>query len=278
MHGATPLERLRGIAAAGESLAPVHSALGTVIDHVEPGHVRAHVPALAGAELRGVGPIPVLADLVLSGAVSTTLPAGGFVTTLTMHVATLGPMPAAGSPLHATGRLISVDPDSAVSSAEIDDGDGRTLAVMTSRCAIVGEPSGNGRPTYGRRAVPAPFAGLALRGGDGLRATAASALANSGGAVQGGVLAAVAAHALDEAIGAVRPALAGALCDLDVTFVRGIPADGAEFTVRAEVLRAGSRFASARAEVLDAAGRLAVVASASHWRGRAEHMVTVQTS
>ena len=276
--GITPLERLRGLAAAGLSLAPVHSALGTVIDHVEPGHVRAHVPALAGTELRGVGPIPVLADLVLSGAVSTTQPAGAFVTTLTMHIATLGPMPPAGAALHATGRLTGVDADSGVSTAEIDDGDGRPVAVMTSRCAIVGEPSGNGRPTYERRAVPAPFAALALRGGDELSATAAWELANSGGAVQGGVLAAVAAHALDEAIGAARPALAGALCDLDVTFVRGIPADGGAFTVRAEVLRAGARFASARAELRDGAGRLAVVASAAQWRGRADPVVTVQTS
>lgn len=263
--GITPLERLRDIAAAGESLAPVHSALGTVIDHVEPGHVRAHVPALAAAELRGVGPIPVLADLVLSGAVSTTQPAGAFVTTLTMHVATLGPLPPAGAALYATGRLTAVAMDSAVSTAEVDDGDGRPVAVLTSRCAIVGEPSGKGRRAYERQAVPTPFAALALGAGG---ATAAPTLANSGGAVQGGVLAAVAAHALDEVIGADRPELAGALCDLDVTFVRGIPADGTRFTVRAEVLRAGSRFASARAEVFDGSGRLAVVASAAQWRGR----------
>lgn len=263
----TPLERLRAVAAAGETLAPVHGALGTVIDHVEPGHVRAHVPALAVPELRGVGPIPVLADLVLSAAVTTRLPAGGFVTTLTLHVATLGPLPPAGAALHATGRLVGLDPDNAVSSAEIADGDGRPVAVMTSRCALVAEPARNGSPTHARRPVPAPFAGLALRGGDGLRATADRSLANSGGAVQGGVLAAVAAHALDEAIGSAQPALAGALCDLDVTFLRGVPTDGAAFTVRAEVLRAGSRFASARAEVRDGAGRLAVVASAAQWRG-----------
>ncbi|MBN9102233.1 MAG: hypothetical protein J0I49_29660 [Pseudonocardia sp.] len=268
--GITPLERLRAIAAAGESLAPVHSALGTVVDHAEPGHVRAHVPGLPMGELRGVGPIPVLADLVLSGAVSTNLPAGAFVTTLTMHVTTLGPLPPAGAPLHASGRLISADPDNAVSSAEIDDGAGRTVAVLTSRCAIVGEPSRNDRPAHERRPVPAPFSVLALRAG---RATADPATANSGGAVQGGVLAAVAAHALDEAIGAVRSGLAGALCDLEVTFVRGIPADGAHFTVRAEVLHAGSRFASARAELRDGRGRLAVVASASQWRGRRDVMI-----
>lgn len=267
--GITPTERLRSIAAAGTSLAPVHSDFGTLIDHVEVGDVRAHIPVLPPDELRGVGPIPVLADLVLSGAVSTTLPAGGFVATLTMHVSTLGPLPAAGAALHATGRLTRVDTDSGVSTAEIVDADGRAVAVMTSRSAIVTEPSGTGRPTYQRRSVPAPFAALALNaGGDGeLRATAAPALANSGGAVQGGVLAALVAHALDVAIGAARPALAGALCDLDVTFLRGVPADGATFTVRAEVVRAGARFASARAEVHDTAGRLAVVASAAQWRG-----------
>lgn len=278
--GITPLERLRGIAAAGQSLAPVHSDFGTLIDHVESGHVRAHIASLPRAELRGVGPIPVLADLVLSGAVSTIQPAGAFVTTLTMHVATLGPPPPAGASLHASGRLTSVDTDWAVSAADVHDAAGRPVAVLTSRCAIVDEPSRHGRAGYACRPVRAPFASLAL----GARGTvaAAPALANSAGAVQGGVLAAVAAHALDEAIGTARPALAGALCDLDVTFLRGIPADGATLAVRTEVQRAGSRFATARTELYDAAGRLALVASAAHWRGhaahRADHVAAVQAS
>jgi len=266
----TSLERLRSVAAARTSLAPIHSGLGTLLDEVEPGHVRAHIPALPAAELRGVGPIPVLADLVLSGAVSTTLPANTFVTTLTMHVSTLGPLPPTGAPLHGTGHLTSADVDSAVSTATIADADGRPVAVLTSRCAMVTAPAGSTRPTHERRAVPAPFAGLDLvAGADGeFAATAAATLANSAGAVQGGVLAAVVAHALDVAIGAARPALAGGLCDLDVTFLRGVPTDGATFTVHPDVLRAGLRFASAHAELRDAGGRLSVVASAAQWRGR----------
>ncbi len=263
----TALERFRAIAAGRTSLAPVHSAFGTVVDHVEHGLVRAHLPALPPPVLRGVGPVPVLADLVLSGAVATTLPAGRYVTTLTMHVATLGPLPPAGARLCASGRWTGGDGDSLVGSAEVGDAEGRPVAVMTSRCATVAEAGD--RPAFERRPVPEPLGVLEPRtDGDALRATAAPSLANAAGAVQGGVLAAVAAHVLDAALGAANPGLAGASADLDVTFLRGVPADGAEFTVCAEVARAGARFGSARAEVRDAAGRLAVVASAAQWRGR----------
>ncbi|MDT7710849.1 MAG: hypothetical protein QOG20_6456 [Pseudonocardiales bacterium] len=269
--GMTALDRFRVIAREGSSLAPVHSEFGTLLDHAEPGHVRAHIPALPPTVLRGVGPVPVLADLVLSGAMSTTLPAGSYVTTLTMHVSMLGRLPPEGAPLLASGLLTAADVDSAVGTAEITDADGRPVAVMTSRCATVTDPDGPGRPLLDRRPVAAPFDALAPRtdldgGAVVVQVTAAPSMANAGGAVQGGVLAALAAHALDAAIGAANPQLAGGLCDLDVAFLRGVPADGATFTVRAEVARAGSRFASARAEVQDAAGRLAVTAMAAQWR------------
>jgi uncharacterized protein (TIGR00369 family) len=263
----SPLERFRRIAADRTSLAPVHSAFGTVVDHVEQGYIRAHVPSLPPPVLRGTGAVPVLADLVLSGAVSTTLPAGSYVTTLTMHVATLGPLPAAGARLCASGRWTGGDGDSAVGTAAIEDAEGRQIAVVTSRCATVQD--GGVRSEFGRHPVPAPLAALEPRwDGSGVRLTAAPSLANAAGAVQGGVLAAVAAHALDVALGAANSRLAGAAGDLDVAFLRGVPADGAEFSVRAEVVRAGARFGSARAEVRDAAGRLAVVASAAQWCGR----------
>ena len=114
-----------------------------------------------------------------------------------------------------------------------------------------------------------PFAGLGhVDTTEGVvSAIASPEFANSGGAVQGGVLAAVAAHALDAVIGGARPRLAGAPTELDVTFVRGVPADGAELSARAEVVHGGTRYAIARGELRDSGGRLAVLASASRWRG-----------
>jgi acyl-coenzyme A thioesterase PaaI-like protein len=72
---------------------------------------------------------------------------------------------------------------------------------------------------------------------------------------------------MDEVIARARPHLAGAATDLDVTFLRPVPADGSAFSVEAEPLRTGMRLAAATARVLDGAGRLAVVASVAHWRG-----------
>jgi hypothetical protein len=124
-----------------------------------------------------------------------------------------------------------------------------------ARCAVL--PSTGGGELFQGAVAPDLFAAL----GPELRA--AGTLANSAGGVQGGVLAAVVGHRIAEAIGAPD----AVACDHDVTFVRGVPADGAEMAVDVEVRHGGQRLVAADARLRDAAGRVAVLASAACWLG-----------
>jgi acyl-coenzyme A thioesterase PaaI-like protein len=265
----TPLERLRAAAAGDRPLVPVAASLGFVVDVLAEGAVSARMPELPDPTLRGPGPVLALVDMVLSAAVSTALPTPHGVSTLTLHWAGARPLPAAG-PLIASGTVTQVDADNALSAARLTDGAGALVATITGRCALVPQP-GHGPAADGEPAGVRPergIAGLELTGGPTTwRALGVPWLGNTAGGVQGGIVAAVAAHAMDEVIAAARPHLAGALTDLDVTYLRPVPCDGSAFTVEVEPLRTGMRFAAATARVLDGAGRLAVVASTAHWRG-----------
>ena len=141
----------------------------------------------------------------------------------------------------------------AVSRAEVYAADGRPVAQVGARCAVL--PSTGGGELFHDPVDPDPFAAL----GPELRA--AATLANSAGGVQGGVLAAVVGHRIAEAIGAPD----AAACDYDVTFVRGIAADGAGMAVDVEVRHGGRRLVAADARLRDSRGRVAVIASAACW-------------
>ena len=305
----TALSVLRAVAGGAGSLAPVHAALGTVLDTIEPGLAVARVPRLPPHRLRGPGGVPVLGDLVLSAAITSSLAAGLRISTLTLHTAMLGPLPPPGAALVARAELVgpggtaaggtadaaadgvagatagasaaaaagglggalagavagglgrasmgesagAVAGATAVSRAEVYAADGRPVAQVGARCAVL--PSTGGGELFHDPVDPDPFAAL----GPELRA--AATLANSTGGVQGGVLAAVLGHRIAEAIGAPD----AAACDYDVTFVRGIAADGAGMAVDVEVRHAGRRLVAADARLRDARGRLAVIASAACW-------------
>jgi acyl-coenzyme A thioesterase PaaI-like protein len=252
-------------------LVPVAASLGFVVDSLSAGAMVARMPELPDPSLRGPGPVLALVDMVLSASVSSALPTPHGVSTLTLHWSGVRPLPASG-PLVATGAVTHVDADAALVAGRLTDGAGDLVATVSCRCALVPRPdsgpAADGRPATGRpeRGV----AGLQLTGGPTTwKALGVPWLGNLAGGVQGGIVAAVAAHAMDEVIAAARPHLAGAPTDLDVTYLRPVPADGSAFTVEAEPLRTGMRLAAATARVLDAAGRLAVVASTAHWRGSA---------
>jgi uncharacterized protein (TIGR00369 family) len=264
----TPLERLRAAANASTPLVPVAASLGYLIDSVDEGTLVARLPALPPAVLRGPGVVLPLVDMVLSAAISTVLPAARSISTLTLHWAGTGPLPPPGTNVVVSGGVQHVDDGSAISTGSVSDGDGALLATVSARAALFSLPAG-----MASRRDPVSLdgadglAGLRMVGGPPTwSAVGVPWLSNMGGNVQGGVLAAVAAHAIDEVVGAVRPHLAGSAADLDVTYLRPVPADGSEFTVRAEPIRTGMRLAAARAEVLDPAGRLAVAVTAAHWR------------
>jgi hypothetical protein len=246
----TALSVLRAVAGGAGSLAPVHAALGTVLDTIEPGLAVARVPRLPPHRLRGPGVVPVLGDLVLSAAITSSLAAGLRISTLTLHTAMLGPLPPPGAALVARAELVApagaaadgvagamagavagesegglagavagasvcssagglggasageaegglagaVAGATAVSRAAVYAADGRPVAQVGARCAVL--PSTGGGELFHDPVDPDPFAAL----GPELRA--AATLANSAGGVQGGVLAAVVGHRIAEAISA----------------------------------------------------------------------------
>jgi acyl-coenzyme A thioesterase PaaI-like protein len=270
----TALTVLRAVAGGAGSLAPVHAAFGTVLESIEPGLAVARVPRLPPHRLRGPGVVPVLGDLVLSAAITSSLAAGLRISTLTLHTAMLGPLPPRGAALVARAELVApagatagattglVVGATAVSRAEVCAADGRPVAQVGARCAVL--PSTGGGRLFHDPVDPDPFAAL------GPELCAAATRANSAGGVQGGVLAAVVGHRIAEAVGVPDT---GA-CDYDVTFVRGVAADGAGMAVDVEVRHGGRRLFAADARLRDSRGRVAVLASAACWLPDPEAPVT----
>lgn len=238
------LERLRAAITDPTRLAPVARTVGVRVTDVEPGRIVAGLPATE--VLPPLGAALVLADFLLGSVVGTGLAPGQRVSTLSLHASVFA---TGAGPLTATGWLVRLD-TTGVSHALVCDADGAPVASTSSRCAVL--PTAAPPPP----AEPADIT-LDLRStADGVRATADPALANYGSTVQGGVLATVLAHALDAAAPGV---------ELDVTYLRAVPADGAEVTARATPLHEGRRFAARRAELFDARGRSAAIATASRW-------------
>ncbi len=248
----TPLTQLQAIMAGAGSIAPVHAAVGSVLDEVEPGRAVARVPSLPRDRLRGPGVVPVLADFALSAAITSALPGGLRISTLTLHTAMLGPLPAPGSALVASADLVGTPAATAVSRCVVASDQGVPVAHLTARCAVL-PTAAEHLPLFHGEVDPDPFVAL----GPDLRA--APGLANSAGGVQGGVLAAVLGHRIAEAVPAATA------YDLDVTFVRAVPADDAGMAVDVVVQHCGRRFAAAGARLHDAGGRLATLASAACW-------------
>jgi acyl-coenzyme A thioesterase PaaI-like protein len=247
------LSLLRAVVGGAGSVAPVHAALGTVLESVEPGRAVARVPRLPPHRLRGPGVVPVLGDLVLSAAITSSLGPGLRISTLTLHTAVLGPLPPPGAAMVARAELAAPAGATAVSRGEVYAADGQPVAQVGARCAVL--PSDGSGELFHDPVDPDLFAAL------GPQLRAAAALANSAGGVQGGVLAAVVGHRIAEAVGAPDDAA----CDLDVTFVRGVAADGAGMAVEVEVRHGGRRLVAADARLRDARGRVAVLASAAYW-------------
>jgi acyl-coenzyme A thioesterase PaaI-like protein len=243
---ASTLDRLRAAVTDPTRLAPASRTAGARLVEVEPGRVVATLPS--AEVLPPLGAALVLADFLLGAVVGTGLAPGLRVSTLSLHASVHAPGTGA---LTATARLGHLG-TTGVSTAEVRGVDGSLVATLSSRCAVL--PASAPPPV----AESSPTA-LALRVTPGVAVgTADPGLANFGSTVQGGVLATVLAHALDAAAGGV---------ELDVTFVRPVPTDGAEFTARATPVHAGSRFAVGRAELRDARDRLAAVGVASRWLG-----------
>lgn len=265
------LDRYRDVVAGRTTLGAVNALFGTRLDSADPGRIVGRIPEVPADGLPGVGAALLLADVLLTGAVGSTLDPTRRTSTLTLHASGLGVPIVAGAELTATADLVAAGPDWGLSQASINS-DGVPALTVLARVATM--PKG---PEWGAagpgeavdRAGFAPMHRRTVRRGEAsvTEFAAIPASANMGGTVHGGVLAAFVATALDHALDTARPRLTGAPTELDVTYVRAVPTDGATVAVTAGVVHAGSRFASARAELHDATGRLAVFATAARWRG-----------
>lgn len=264
------MERLRAIAAGTQPLAPVAGTFGMSLADVEHGRVVARIQPLPAPVLHGLGPVLVLGDMALSMAIASTLADSLHITTLTMHVSGIA-RPVPGAALEAVARVEHDGDDFAVASAEVHDDHGTKVALVSCRSAMF-RARAESSAWAAMSAVPDPLAAMGVdtvQDGDATLATmpALAPMGNAGGMVQGGVLGALAAHAVDAAIAGARPNLADSGTDLELTYLRGVPTDGAAVTARAELVHAGSRFASARAEVRGIDGKLAMVVTGARWRG-----------
>lgn len=266
----TSLETLRAIADGGAPTSPVASTFGQQLDGIEPGHVGAHMPGhpTCGA---GLGAALVLADLSLGAAVSSASPGSG-VQSLRLQASTAGPRASGGRVLRAESWQRSTAAGAATSAGEIRSDDGRVIATVSCRCAVRAAPpdTSSSEPAAPEPAAPPratvtadAWQELELCTGHAERLLGAlPSLSNLSGVVQGGVVAAALAHAAEAELGLSSPT---ASLDLDVSFLRGVPADGSRLPMTVEIVHRGRRFGVARADVLDPDGRVAAIATVSVW-------------
>lgn len=264
-----PRDRLRATVAGDAPVAPAIATFGIGLQEWEPERVTARLAAVPSATVRGPAALLVLADYAATTSVFSTMTVEGRLTTLTLRLSELVPAAEPGTEVLATAHAVPVGGDAAVSSMEFTRADGTRLARGTARCATFPP-----LPGWGRHSAPAGavtgFADLqAATAPDGLSTSgvAAPAFGNRAGVMHGGVIAAVVADALAAGLDVLAPRLAGAPTDYEVTFLRSLAVDGTRVATRTSPVRIGARFAVARTELTDPAGRLAVVGTASRWRG-----------
>ncbi|NMO91648.1 acyl-CoA thioesterase domain-containing protein [Actinomycetospora sp. TBRC 11914] len=262
----TSLDMLRAIADGSARTSPVATTFGQQLDGIAAGRVGAHMPPhpTCGS---GLGSALVLADVALGAAISSASPDSG-VQTLRLQASTAGPRSVEGEMLHGECSQRTAAPASATSAGEIRTDRGRVVATVSCRCAV--RPASRGGGT-GEDAAPPPAAEFVEDAWSGLGLCAAHVdhvlpalpcLGNLSGVVQGGVVAAALAHAAEAELG-LRSASAS--LDLDVSYLRGVAADGSRLPLVVQIVHRGRRFGVARADVLDGGGRLAATATVSVW-------------
>lgn len=116
--------------------APVANLFGVTGILAEEGKAAVRMPAsqwfcTAGGTFYG-GTLAVLADMVMGEAVGNTLPAGGSYATLDLQVHFLRPVQPDGRDLVGTGSVVHRGRRMAVATADINDADGRRVAMGTS--------------------------------------------------------------------------------------------------------------------------------------------------
>jgi uncharacterized protein (TIGR00369 family) len=240
----------------------------------------------------GLGPVAVVADAALGGAIQTLLEPGQLMVTTSLSLSIAAPVPAMGE-LRAEGRVTHREDEVALSEVSISASGGELVARGMCRCVAIptripddaaavvreiverpprpGPPAEwGGRPAPYRRSAPAAAPVdclLGLRaaepqvGSVRIAMTASEWLAAPTGAIQGGVGAWLAERALQAAATATGEDGEFAFVeDLDVRYVRPALPGGGTISATAEIVQRGRRRATGRVEVAALNGKLAAVA------------------
>ena len=276
---------------------PVHAQFGVHALGARPGHIefgQRMGPWLLDRHGRLCpGAFLVAADAALGSAIASTLD-GTSVMSLTLHAefVTLDPGDAAGFTVRGGG--VQASAGSGFATGEIIDDTGRLIARISTHCGFLPLtlPPGSAAVGYPISAAPEPAELGALRAADTgtelapiaahragatlfadhaddavqVRATSTPAVRNGRGDLQGGVLGLLAEQAITACLLRGTPTLARATAaELDIAYLRPVRAEVPDVVLVARSEHAGRRFALARAQGRDGAGRLVVSASGSRY-------------
>jgi acyl-coenzyme A thioesterase PaaI-like protein len=243
----------------------VPPAVGRVrahLDEVAPGTTTVRLPLHPELLLPGgvpsAGVASLVADIGLTTSVVASLPHALAVTTVSMTVDHVGPVPDAGTLVAVCRSAAYADGRPQHASGDVRDGTGRLVAVVSGWfLPAVVQATGAERE---RLAQEAPAQDLhALLGlvpaGAGFGLVAREALGNATGTLHGGIGALACDVAAQDVLGPDARLLTSAF-----TYLRPTPRGGV-VDVAAQVLRRGRRTGTATCTVVGADGRLALQAT-----------------
>ena len=289
------VEGIRSAAADQAALMPVHAEFGVRAINAQPGRIefgQAMGPWLLDGHGRLCpGAFLVAADAALGTAVATMLPPDRSVMSLTIHAQFMTLDPGRAGDFAITGEAVGIGAGSGFAAGTIFDDHGRLIARISTHCGFLpGVPVAVAPlplpPPDAWTSDPAIEAGeawlaaIARRraharivedSGDSLilAAVLTPSVRNSRGDLQGGVLGLLAEQAITACLLRDSPPMSAAdTMEVDITFLRPVRADVPELRITASSDHTGRRFASARAQVRDGAGRLVASASGSRYAPR----------
>ncbi|MGH2866418.1 MAG: PaaI family thioesterase [Solirubrobacteraceae bacterium] len=123
----------------------LHTFTGLGVESAQDGAATLTLPASAwfcappAGRVQG-GIVALLADATISSAVATKVPAGTEFTPLELKLNLLRPLVSDGRPARADARVVHAGRRIAVSTAEVTDADGRTIAIA-SGSGLLGTPT-----------------------------------------------------------------------------------------------------------------------------------------
>lgn len=297
------VDLVRAAAAERRALVPVHARFGVRCVGADTGRVdmgQSMGPHLLdGADALSPGAFLIAADAALGAAIATALPTDRAPVSLTLDAQFLRLQVDGCSDFLVTGEVSHLDEGSASARGSIRDDLGRTLALLSTHCAVlptrVRRSPGPGASTTSSSTHCVPLDDMTLPasadhlpgltplaahragvrrlppGTDGdtrLALSAESGMCNSRGEVQGGVLGFVLEQAVTTCLRDQSPAGTNAgTMGLHVAYLRAVRPGQRPLEVVARPEHSGRRFATAHAVMRDGDGRAVASAMGSRYRG-----------